>query len=37
MNWIEDHYELIQVFGNQGSANSEIGDKGFFIKCYKAR
>lgn len=37
MNWIEDHYDLIQVFGNQGNVNSQIGNKKFFIKCYKAQ
>jgi 4-amino-4-deoxy-L-arabinose transferase-like glycosyltransferase len=37
MNWIEDHYQLTEVFGNNGSPASQIGDKNFFIKCYKAR
>jgi hypothetical protein len=35
MSWIEQHYQLIEVFG--GNAASEIGDKKFFIKCYKVR
>jgi len=37
MNWIEENYEMIQVFGNHGNVNSQIGDRNFFIKCYKAR
>jgi 4-amino-4-deoxy-L-arabinose transferase-like glycosyltransferase len=37
MNWIADNYELIQVFGNSGNVNSEIGDHNFFIKCYRVR
>jgi len=37
MNWIKDHYQLIQVFGNEADPTSKIGDKNFFIQCYKAR
>ncbi len=37
MQWIEEHYEPAVVFGNGVSADSVIGDKNFFIKCYRLK
>jgi hypothetical protein len=35
--WIEENYELHAVFGEGVSRDSVIGDKNFFIKCYRLR
>jgi 4-amino-4-deoxy-L-arabinose transferase-like glycosyltransferase len=35
--WIEENYELAVVFGNDVRTDSQIGDKNFFIKCYRLK
>jgi len=37
MHWIEGNYEQVVVFGQEVKGNSEIGDKNFFIKCYRLK
>ncbi len=37
MEWIEQNYEVAVVFGQGVSGNSVIGDKNFFIKCYRLK
>ena len=37
MAWIKSHYELAAVFGEGVSADVQIGDRSFFIKCYRKR
>jgi hypothetical protein len=37
MGWIDQNYELIRVFGRSGKANPAIGEKKFFIKCYRLK
>jgi hypothetical protein len=37
MGWIAENYKLDAVFGGQVSAEPEIGDASFFIKCYARR
>jgi hypothetical protein len=36
MGWIDANYEVAAVFGDGVSAQSEIGDRQFFIKAYRA-
>jgi hypothetical protein len=36
MGWIDANYEVAAVFGDSASAQSEIGDRQFFIKAYRA-
>jgi hypothetical protein len=36
MGWIDANYEVAAVFGDGVSAKSEIGDRQFFIKAYRA-
>lgn len=37
MAWIQSHYEPAAVFGEGVSADVQIGDRPFFIKCYRER
>jgi hypothetical protein len=37
MGWIDDNYELEDVFGDRVTPDIEIGDPRFFIKCYRRR
>lgn len=37
MEWIESNYEVDAVFGDGATAESQIGDAPFFIKCYKRK
>ncbi len=37
MQWIEQNYELVKVFGQGVNPDSQIGDNNFFIKCYKRK
>jgi hypothetical protein len=35
MGWIEKNYTLTAVFGRNTSPDIQIGDREFFIKCYR--
>ncbi len=35
MGWIENNYEIVEVYGAPGENDIEIGDNRFFIKIYK--
>lgn len=37
MRWIDANYRLVAVFGDGAEADSEIGTKKFFVKCYAPR
>jgi hypothetical protein len=37
MSWIEENYAVAAVYGDDVSLESQIGDPGFFIKCFKSR
>jgi hypothetical protein len=37
MGWIEANYEVAAVFGEEASAESQIGDRRFFIKAYRRK
>jgi len=37
MGWIEQNYSLCAVFGKDTGADSEIGDRTFFIKAYRKK
>jgi hypothetical protein len=37
MGWIEENYALVAVFGENVSPAIQIGDRDFFIKCYRIK
>jgi hypothetical protein len=35
MRWIEKHYSLVAIFGDKVDSGMQIGDRDFFIKCFR--